>query len=120
MPGLTGQAKEGARYTWIFPNMTFAANSDALWLYEAYPDGPDRCHVIQTACFHPATTALPDFDVRLASYLDRLDAALDEDIPALVNQHRGMTSPDARPGRFQPDLEPNVASFARWYAGMMG
>lgn len=116
MPGLTGQARKGARYTWVFPNMTFAASSDALWLYEAYPDGPNRCHVIQTACFHPETSALPGFDTRLAAYLDRLDAALNEDIPALVNQQRGVASPDARPGRFQPDLEPNVASFARWYA----
>ena len=42
--------------------------------------------------------------------------ALAEDVPALVNQQRGMACPDAVPGRFQPDLEPNVASFARWYS----
>ena len=31
MPGLEGRAAQGARYTRVFPNMTFAANSDALW-----------------------------------------------------------------------------------------
>lgn len=116
MPGLTGQATQGARYTWVFPNMTFAANKDALWCYEAYPLSPNRCKVVQTACFHPDTCALPGFDTRVAAYLERLDAALAEDVPALVNQQRGMACPDAVPGRFQPNLEPNVASFARWYS----
>ena len=119
MPGLKGQATRGVRYTWAFPNMTFAANSDALWCYEAYPLGPNKCKVVQTACFHPETIALPDFEAKHQSYLDRMDAALDEDVPALVNQQKGMTCPDAVPGRFQPDLEPNVASFANWYARVM-
>jgi phenylpropionate dioxygenase-like ring-hydroxylating dioxygenase large terminal subunit len=117
IPGLTGQAEQGARYTWVFPNMSFAANTDAMWCYEAYPLGPDRCKVVQTSCFPPDSVALPEFAEKSRAYLERMDAALDEDIPALVNQQRGMTNPDARPGRFQPDLEPNVAAFARWYAG---
>ncbi|MFK7937800.1 MAG: aromatic ring-hydroxylating dioxygenase subunit alpha [Roseovarius sp.] len=119
IPGLTGSAQQGARYTWMFPNMSFAANQDALWCYEAYPMGPNRCKVVQTSCFPPASVALPEFAEKSAVYLDRMDAALAEDIPALENQQRGLAHPDARPGRFQPDLEPNVASFARWYAGMM-
>ncbi len=117
IPGLTGQAEQGARYTWVFPNMSFAANTDAMWCYEAYPLGPDRCKVVQTSCFPPDSVALPEFAEKSRAYLERMDAALDEDIPALVNQQRGMQNPDARPGRFQPDLEPNVAAFARWYAG---
>ncbi len=116
IPGLTGQAAQGARYTWVFPNMTFAANRDGLWCYETYPLGASKCKVVQSACFPTTSLDLPESDARLGAYLDRLDAALDEDIPALVNQHRGMQCPDAVPGRFQPDLEPNVASFARWYA----
>ena len=119
MPGLTGREAAGVRYTWVFPNMTFAAGTDALWVYEAYPLGPDRCHVVQTACFPPETVALPGAAEKIAAYHTRLDAALDEDIPALVNQQRGLSNPDARQGRFQPLLEPNVAAFARWYAGAM-
>ena len=117
MHGLTGQALEGARYTWVFPNMTFAANSDALWCYEAYPLGAGRCKVVQTACFHLETMQQPDFEKKSAAYLRRMDAALAEDVEALENQQRGLSCPDARQGRFQPDLEPNVAAFARWYAG---
>lgn len=119
MPGLTGEATRGARYSWVFPNMTFAANTDALWVYEAYPLGPERCHVVQSACFPPQTLALPGAEDRIAAYHDRLDAALAEDIPALENQQRGLRSPAASQGRFQPLLEPNVASFARWYADRM-
>lgn len=119
IPGLSGEATRGARYTWAFPNMTFAANSDALWVYEAYPLGPDRCRIVQSACFPPETVSTPGADAKIAAYHDRLDAALAEDIPALENQHRGLQSPDAKPGRFQPLLEPNVAAFARWYATAM-
>ena len=119
MPGLDGAAATGARYTWVFPNMTFAANHDALWAYEAYPLGPDRCKVVQSACFPVETTELPGFDIKVQAYLDRLDAALAEDVPALVNQQRGLECPDALPGRFQPDLEPNVARFAYWYSDIM-
>ncbi|SLN54255.1 3-phenylpropionate/cinnamic acid dioxygenase subunit alpha [Roseovarius litorisediminis] len=119
MPGLVGHAAQGVRYTWVFPNMTFAAGTDALWVYEAYPLGPDQCHVVQTACFPPETLELSEAASRVGAYHDRLDAALAEDIPALVNQHRGLSCPDARQGRFQPLLEPNVAAFAAWYAGTM-
>lgn len=115
MPGLSGREAYGARYTWIFPNMTFAANSDALWVYEAYPLTPDRCRVVQSACFHPETLAQPGADASVAIYHDRLDAALDEDLEALENQQRGLACPSARPGVLHPLLEANVASFARWY-----
>ncbi len=119
MPNLTGREAAGVRYTWVFPNMTFAAGTDAVWVYEAYPLGANRCQVFQTACFPPETVALPDFDTRVSAYYERLDAALAEDIPALINQQRGLSCPDARQGRFQPDLEPNVAAFACWYAEQM-
>lgn len=119
MPGLTGREAAGVRYTWVFPNMTFAIGTDALWVYEAYPMGAGTCRVVQTACFPPETIALPGFAAKVASYHARLDAALAEDIPALVNQQRGLNSPDARQGPFHPLLEANVASFARWYADRM-
>ncbi|MEM6678409.1 MAG: aromatic ring-hydroxylating dioxygenase subunit alpha [Pseudomonadota bacterium] len=119
MPGLTGRAAAGARYTWVFPNMTFAANRDALWCYEAYPFGPARCTVVQSACFPRETVERADFAEKAQAYLARLDAALAEDEAALLNQQRGLACPDARPGPFQPDLEPSVARFAAWYAARM-
>lgn len=117
MPGLVGRWAEGVRYTWIFPNMAFAAGKDALWIYEAYPLAADKCHVVQTLCFPPETMATADFHARAEAYLERADAALDEDIPALENQARGLFCPDARTGPLHPSLEPNLTAFANWYAG---
>ena len=119
MPGLAGRARSGVRYTWVFPSMSFACGPEALWLYEATPAGPGRARVTQTACFHLETMALPGFDMQAAEYYRRLDTALDEDIPALENQQRGLAAPEAAQGPFAPTLEPNVAAFARWYARRM-
>ncbi len=116
MPGMVGREAAGVRYTWVFPNMAFAACVDAFWVYEAYPLGPDKCLVYQTTCFPAETIARPEFETQLAAFYHRLDAALAEDVPALMDQHRGLSSPDAQQGRFQPLLEPNVAAFAKWYA----
>jgi phenylpropionate dioxygenase-like ring-hydroxylating dioxygenase large terminal subunit len=120
MPNLPAREMAGVRYTWSFPNMTFAIGLDAMWVYEAYPIAVDKCFVTQTACFPPETVAQADFDELVEAYYHRLDAALAEDIPALVNQQRGLSCPETRQGRLQPLREANVASFARWYAGKMG
>ncbi len=116
MPNLRGRAALGTRYTWVFPNMTFAAGNEALWVYEAYPLGPQNCLVQQSVCFPPETLDHPDFEACAAHYYHRMDAALAEDIPALENQQKGLASPDARQGCFSVTLEPNVAAFAKWYA----
>jgi phenylpropionate dioxygenase-like ring-hydroxylating dioxygenase large terminal subunit len=119
MPGLKGRAATGARYTWVFPNLTFAAGQDAVWIYQAFPLGPERCQVYQTICFPPETVAAPRFEARAAAYYHRLDAALDEDLPARENQQKGMASHFAAPGRFSVLMEPNVAAFAAWYGKTM-
>ncbi len=117
MPGLADAVSNGVRYTWVFPNMTFGAGSDALWIYEANPIDARRCHVTQTTCFPKQTIELPDFSALSEHYYHRMDAAIEEDVQALENQQRGLNSPLATQGRFSPILEANVASFARWYAG---
>jgi len=119
MPGLTGRAALGTRYTWLFPNLTFAAGQDAVWIYEAYPLESARCRVVQTICFPRKTVVDADFESKATQYYHRLDAALDEDLPALVNQQQGLTSPFAKQGRFSVSMEPNVAAFAAWYAQCM-
>ena len=113
--GLEGRQRLGTRYTWIFPNLTFAASQDSLWMYSAIPLAADRCAVVQTIAFPASSTALDDFEARASHYYQRIDAALDEDLPFLLEQQRGLNSPFARPGRFGR-LEPSVARFAAWYA----
>ena len=115
---LTGREATGTRYSWIYPNMTFAASQDSLWMYQAYPIAPDRSHIVQTICFPADTLKVEDFESRAKHYYHRYDTALEEDIPFLEQQQAGLSSKFARPGRFS-SLEPSVANFAYWYAGKL-
>ena len=119
IPGLDGRNASGTRYTWIFPAMTFAVSHDSFWMYQAFPLAADRCHVILTIAFPESSLELPDFDERSEKYCERIDVALDEDIPFLIDQQAGMASPYACQGRFSA-LEPSVGYFACWYAERMG
>ncbi len=113
--GLEGRHRLGTRYTWIFPNLTFAASQDSLWMYSAIPLAADRCAITQIIAFPSASTRLENFESCATHYYERIDAALAEDLPFLLEQQRGLNSPFAKPGRFGR-LEPSVARFAAWYA----
>jgi len=115
---LTGRNRQGTRYTWVFPNMTFAAGTEAVWVYETYPLGANRTRVGMTLCFPAEIAARDDFETRVKPYYERADTLLDEDIPMLERQHLGLASPYAQQGRFS-HLEPSVARFAGWYAERM-
>ena len=119
IPGLVENASKGTRYTWIFPNMTFAASSDSMWIYEAYPIDAHRCIAYQTICFPQEAVELKDFETRVKYYYDRFDAAVEEDRIALENQQTGLASPFSKPGPYSPSMEPSVAAFARWYSGQI-
>jgi phenylpropionate dioxygenase-like ring-hydroxylating dioxygenase large terminal subunit len=95
--------------------MSFALSQDCMWVYQALPVDAGHCSVLQTICFPAASLELADFETRAAHYYRRIDAALDEDLPFLERQQRGLDSPFARPGRFGA-LEPSVGRFAYWYA----
>ena len=106
----------GARYSWVFPNMTFAASQEAIWVYEANPITSQSCQVRQSICFPKNTTELPDFKEKSQAYYQRLDDALDEDITALENQQKGLNKSPSLQGQFSTLMEANVATFAQWYA----
>lgn len=119
IPGLEGRNATGSRYTWLFPTVTFSASLDALWVYEAYPLTATSCRVAQSVCLHPDTFEADRFEEKVDRYFARMDAAIDEDIPALENQQKGFASPEAKSGYLCTTHEPSVAKFARWYAGVM-
>ncbi len=115
MPGLSGRDATGVRYSWLYPNIVTAIGVDAMWMYEIYPSGPDRCDCAQVVCFPQSTIDSAGFSDKATTYLERMDVAINEDIPVLERQHRGLRSPFAAQGPFS-HLEPSVANFARWYA----
>jgi len=118
-PSLEGRNRSGTRYTWIYPNMTFAASTEGTWVYETLPIAANRCRVGMTVTFPEETTKKDGFAEKSEIYVSRMHAAVDEDIPMLEQQQIGMTSPFARQGRFCEELEPSVANFACWYAEQM-
>ena len=115
IPSLGEKERKGTRYTWIYPNLTFAASMDCMWTYHVYPITSKSTRVVQTVCFPPETTHRDDFREKSEMYYQRFDFAIDEDIPALERQQAGMQSPYAVQGRFST-LEPCVGNFACWYS----
>ncbi len=115
METLTGRLRSGVRYSWMFPNIVTAFGSDAMWMYEIYPESADRSSCAMTVCFPQSTIDEEDFEEKSEIYYERFEAALEEDIPMLEQQHAGMKSPFAQQGRYSY-LEPSVARFASWYA----
>jgi hypothetical protein len=92
---LDEKQRNGTRYTWVYPNMTFAASTDCLWMYHVYPLNGHSTRVVQTICFPSETILLDDFDAVSQAYYKRFDLAIDEDIPALEKQQVGIQSPYA-------------------------
>lgn len=84
-------------------------------MYQAFPLSADRSWIMQTISFPAESVALEDFDERARHYYERIDAALDEDLPFLRQQQAGLNSKFARQGRIAA-LEPSVGKFAYWYA----
>ena len=115
IPTLGEKERNGTRYTWIYPNLTFAASMDCMWIYHVYPITSKSTRVVQTVCFPPETTHRDDFGEKSEMYYQRFDFAINEDIPALEQQQAGMQSPYAVQGRFSA-LEPCVGNFACWYS----
>ena len=115
IPTLGEKERNGTRYTWIYPNLTFAASMDCMWIYHVYPITSKSTRVVQTVCFPPEITQRDDFGEKSEMYYQRFDFAIDEDIPALERQQAGMQSPYAVQGRISA-LEPCVGNFACWYS----
>jgi phenylpropionate dioxygenase-like ring-hydroxylating dioxygenase large terminal subunit len=119
LPGLSGRNLLGTRYSWVYPNLTFAASVDALWIFEAMPLAPALTRVNMTVCFPQASVEQADFATKLGAYERRMEAGLAEDIPVIEMQQRGLSSSLARAGRYSPGYEPSVHAFHRWIAQLL-
>ena len=119
LPGLSGRNLVGTRYSWVYPNLTFAASIDAVWIFEAIPLAPALTRVNMTVCFPQASVDQADFAAKLSVYERRMEAGLAEDIPVIETQQRGISSSLARAGRYSPLYEPSVHAFHCWIAQLM-
>ena len=119
LPGLSGRNLLGTRYSWVYPNLTFAASIDAVWIFEAMPLAPALTRVNMTVCFPQASVEQADFATKLSAYERRMEAGLAEDIPVIETQQQGLSSSLARAGRYSPLYEPSVHAFHRWIAQLL-
>ena len=119
LPGLSGRNLSGTRYSWVYPNLTFAASIDAVWIFEAIPLASALTRVNMTVCFPKASVEQPNFVTKLSAYERRMEAGLAEDIPVIETQQRGLSSSLARAGRYSPLHEPSVHAFHRWTAQLL-
>ncbi|MEK9784890.1 MAG: aromatic ring-hydroxylating dioxygenase subunit alpha [Gammaproteobacteria bacterium] len=119
LPGLSGRLKNGTRYTWVYPNLSFAASRDAVWMLETVPLAPARTAVRLSLLFDPSALAAEGFERTLNRYQERMQIAMDEDIAVLEAQQIGMSSRLAQPGRICAALEPSVHEFHVWYADQL-
>lgn len=119
MAGLEGAARTGTRYSWVFPNMAFAASTDAMWMLEAYPLTAGTTRGALSVCFPKSSTLLPDYQDKANAYFKRMETAMAEDMAILEQQQLGLASPLAAPGRFAPILEDSVHAFQSWLAARM-
>lgn len=69
---LDGRNRQGTRYTWTYPNMTFAASIESVWMFDVYPIAPGRSRVGMTICFTPEAMQLPDYEARAKNTLSGL------------------------------------------------
>ncbi len=116
MKNLNKRFLNGVRYTWIYPNLTFAVGRDSMWMYVVNPVDKDNSEITQSTCFPKNIIYSDEFKTKSKFYYSRMDAAIEEDITALENQQDGLKSSINLQGRFAPLLEANVSEFAKWYS----
>ena len=119
LPGLTGRLSNGTRYSWIYPNLSFAASRDAVWMLEVTPIGPAETQVRMRLMFDADVMQSRGFAEKLSIYEERMQIGMAEDIVVLEAQQIGVSSQFAQQGRFCPELEPSVHAFQKWYAKRM-
>lgn len=113
IPGLSAPARRASYYAALFPSTILNCTRDSAWWLSAQPDGPGACRVVLGACVPAEATAVADFDRRLAPYLRRWNAALEEDIAILEGQQVMLASGQRPSGPFAPS-EILVHRFAVW------
>ena len=93
-------SKAGTTAPLIFPNLYISCTVDGAWYIHVNPVAPDRMTLEQGALFPAESLARPDRDEVLPRYFRRLDMTQAEDNEICALQHKGVSSPLARPGRY--------------------
>jgi choline monooxygenase len=84
----------------IFPNLYISCTVDCAWYVHVDPVAVDRIRLEQGALFPKDVVARADFSEIIPKYLRRFDMTQAEDNEISELQHRGVSSPYSRQGRY--------------------
>jgi len=93
-------SKAGTTAPLVFPNLYISCTVDGAWYIHVNPVAPDRMTLEQGALFPAESLQRPDRDEVLKRYFRRLDMTQAEDNEICALQHKGVSSPLARSGRY--------------------
>jgi choline monooxygenase len=93
-------SKAGTTAPLIFPNLYISCTVDGAWYIHVSPVAPDRIRLEQGALFPRESLDRPDRDEVLKRYFRRLDMTQAEDNEICALQHKGLSSPLSRQGRY--------------------
>jgi phenylpropionate dioxygenase-like ring-hydroxylating dioxygenase large terminal subunit len=110
---LAGDEAAGSRFILIYPATMIAICVDSMWSFECHPLGPETTEVVLTSCFPRQCTEREDFASLAANYYRRQDMVVREDNAISEQQHRGIRSVLARPGRLS-EKERIVHALDNW------
>jgi phenylpropionate dioxygenase-like ring-hydroxylating dioxygenase large terminal subunit len=96
---LEGEEGVGSRFILIYPATMIAICVDSMWSFECHPLGPETTEVVLTSCFPRSRTERTDFAALAANYYRRQDMVVREDNEIAAQQHRGIRTRLAQPGR---------------------
>ncbi|MBT5414955.1 MAG: aromatic ring-hydroxylating dioxygenase subunit alpha [Rhodospirillaceae bacterium] len=114
IPGLSAPARRASYFAALFPSTILNCTRDSAWWLSALPDGPGACRIVLGACVPATSAAAPDFDTRIAPYLRRWNAALEEDVAIMESRQANlMANGGSAAGPFAPS-EILVHRFANW------
>jgi choline monooxygenase len=115
---LAGRTRDGSIWSYVYPATTMSCQREGMWYVEIQPLAVNRSKLVLGTCFPKETTERPDFEERVKGYYKRLDSTTEEDLGITEEQHAGLSSPLARPGRVC-HLETMAHAFRTWFANRM-
>ena len=102
----------------MFPNLNLSAGSDSLRMWHLWPLTTTTMQAVYYILLPESSFSVPDFDAKLAQYVNYIKSVVAEDRIALESLQRAVVSPHFVPGRLAP-LEVEIHHLLRHYVEAM-
>ncbi|QOZ36533.1 aromatic ring-hydroxylating dioxygenase subunit alpha [Bradyrhizobium sp. CCBAU 53421] len=110
---LSEREASGTYHLLVQPNLQLILTSSYLYYRQYLPQGPNKLALVHNWCFPENTTKRPGFAEVAASYYERYEAVLQEDMDVAPLVQQGQRSRFCTPGRYA-DEEILIHRFANY------